>query len=279
MKPHPLPWRRPPRAQFPGVPAWGAPTTRESPEPFDVTVLGDDAADTDGTGEGVSVAVVDTGVEDGHPLVGRVERSVTVRDDGEVVDCANEDRAGHGTACAGIIRSLAPHVELTSVRVLTDGKTGSGAALLTGLCWAIEEGFDVINLSLATTKESFSLPLRELADRAYFRRSVLVVSAHNMPVHSYPWTFSSVISVACHDEPDPEAVYYNPAPPVEFYARGVRVPVPWRGGGRIRSTGNSFAAPHVSGMCARILSRHRSLTPFQLKSLLYQSARNVGGRP
>ena len=51
--------------------------------------------------------------------------------------------------------------------------------------------------------------------------------------------------------------------------------VAWQGGGSIRATGNSFATPHVSGICARILGAHPALTPFQVKSLLYLTAANV----
>ena len=52
--------------------------------------------------------------------------------------------------------------------------------------------------------------LHELADRAYFQRTVLVASAHNMPVESYPWRFASVISVGSHEAADPLEFYYNP---------------------------------------------------------------------
>src|SRR4029453_10249278 len=113
------------------------------------------------------------------------------------------DLCGHGTACAGVIRSLAPKCELASVRVLGAGYTGSGAVLLEGLRWAIEQDFDVINMSLSTTKQKFAGLLHELADSAYFRRTMLVASAHNMPVESYPWGFSSVISVGTPQHPDP----------------------------------------------------------------------------
>ena len=105
---------------------------------------------------------------------------------------------------------------------------------------------------------------------------MLVAAAHNMPVRSYPWPFASVISVASHDGPDPMTYYYNPSPPVDFYARGVRVPVAWPGGAEILTTGNSFAAPHIAGICALILSKHPMLTPFQLKSVLYSAARERG---
>ncbi|GGO22278.1 hypothetical protein GCM10010116_44940 [Microbispora rosea subsp. aerata] len=280
------PWRRERREHFPGVPAWSLATSQLAPEEFGVSRLEDvtrewawgDNGSGPADGAGVRVCVLDTGVDAGHPRVGGLERSLVVADDDgdlAIVDCDPVDPAGHGTACAGLIRSIAPAVSLTSVRVLTDGRSGSGEALLAGLRWAIEEGFDLVNLSLSTTRSKFLPTLHELADRAYFRRCVLVASAHNMPVVSFPWTFSSVISVASHDEPDPMTYYYNPAPPAEFYARGVRVPVAWSGGKEIRSTGNSFAAPHITGICALILSRHRWLTPFQLKTVLYLAASNV----
>ena len=276
------PWRRPPREHFPGVPAWGAPTSQLPQEEFPVSpfsAVTREWAWGGADGSGVRVCVLDSGVEASHPLVGGLESSyeVAAGPDGElgVVLAEPADLAGHGTACASVIRSIAPKASLTSVRVLSNGGHGSGAALLAGLEWAIGEGFDVVNMSLSTTKPQFCDTLRELSDRAYFRRCVLVASAHNMPVLSYPWPFAAVISVASHDEPGPMTYYYNPSPPVEFYARGVRVPVAWAGGKRIRSSGNSFATPHIAGICALILSKHRSLTPFQLKSVLYLAAANV----
>ena len=163
------------------------------------------------------------------------------------------------------------------MRVLGPGFTGGGNILLVGLRYAIEQGFDVVNLSLSTTKKDYAAVLHELADSAYFQRTVLVASAHNMPVESYPWRFSSVISVGSHEEDDPMALYYNPNPPVEFFARGVNVEVAWMGGEVLSASGNSFATPHVSAICALVRSKHPELTPFQLKSVLYLTSSNVGG--
>jgi subtilisin family serine protease len=182
--------------------------------------------------------------------------------------------SGHGTACASIIRKLAPDCELTSVRVLGRGAKGSGPALLAGLRWAVEQGFDVVNMSLSTTKPDFVAGLHELADAACFGRCVLVASAHNLPVKSYPWQFSSVLSVGSHKLADPFTFFFNPEPPVEFFGRGVGVPVAWRGGGTMRATGNSFAAPHVAAICALVLSRHPELTSFQLKTVLSLTSSN-----
>jgi subtilisin len=233
------------------------------------------------TGDGARVCILDSGVQPDHDAVGPLEGAVALRrtETGEIVveDDTEGDLCGHGTGCAGIVRSLAPDCSLFSVRVLGAGFRGSGTVLLEGLRWAIGQGFDVVNMSLSTTKKQFASVLHDLADNAYFRGSVLVASAHNMPVESYPWRFSSVISVGSHDDQDPLAYFYNPAPPVEFFARGVNVEIAWIGGSKIRSSGNSFATPHMSGICALILAKHPELTPFQLKSVLYLTASNVGG--
>lgn len=231
------------------------------------------------TGAGVRVCILDSGIEAGHPLVGEVQGryAISLDDEGGTVveDDEEGDTCGHGTACAGIVRSLAPECELYSVRVLGGGFTGSGKVMVAGLRWAIEQGYDVVNMSLSTTKKDLSGVLHELADGAYFRRTVLVASAHNMPVESFPWRFSSVISVGSHEEEDPMTFYFNPDPPVEFFARGLEVDVAWLGGTTLRSTGNSFATPHVTGLCALVLSKHPELTPFQLKSVLSLTANNV----
>jgi subtilisin len=230
----------------------------------------------------VSVAVVDSGVDRDHPDVGGVAEAVVVRADDDGAPVAEPDRepdvSGHGTGCAGLVRALAPECELISVRVLGADSTGTGRDLVAGLRWAIARGCRVVNLSLATTRREFTGALHELVDEAYFNGSVVVASAHNMPVASWPWRFSSVVSVASHDRADPFEFHYNPAPPVEFFARGADIDVAWPGGGHIRVTGNSFATPHISGLCALILSKHPRLTSFQVKSILHATATNVLAR-
>ena len=131
------------------------------------------------------------------------------------------------------------------------------------------------NLSLGSTRRDYFAVLHELADLAYFRNVVLVTAANNMPVPSFPSVYSSVISVASHEETDPHLIYYNPEPPVEFGAPGINVRVPWRDGGWLTMTGNSFAAPHITGLVAQILGKHPNLTPFQIKTVLRSLSRNL----
>ncbi|QMU73256.1 S8 family serine peptidase [Streptacidiphilus sp. P02-A3a] len=233
------------------------------------------------SGRGVRVCIVDSGIEGGHPDVGPIQGSYAVTSVGgaepSVRPVDDGDACGHGTACAGIVRSLAPECELYSVRVLGERYASSGDAFVTGLRWAVSQGFDVVSLSLSTTRRRFAEALHAIADDAYFQRTLLVASAHNTPVESFPWRFSSVVSVGSHAVQDPALVLYNPNPPVEFFAHGTDVEVAWPGGGRTRITGNSFATPHVAGYCALALGKHPQLTPFQVKNLLYLTSSNVEG--
>ena len=230
------------------------------------------------TGAGIMVAIIDSGLEVDHPaLRGRVVDSVeSVIEDGEVrfSPADGRDVFGHGTACGAIVVDLAPEVDLVSVRVLGPELRGKGVAFAAGLDWAMERGARVMNLSLSTHNQDLYGLFHELADEAYFRNVALVGAANNSPGLSYPSLFSSVFSVAAHDEPDPMRIYYNPAPPVEFGAWGVNVPVAWKDGGWTTATGNSFAAPHIAGLVARILSKHPDLTPFEVKAVLAAVADN-----
>ncbi len=234
------------------------------------------------TGKGVRVGIIDSGLENSHPrLHGRVVENVTVelgKAGPTVVPDAPVDMFGHGTACGAIILDLAPEVELVSIRVLGADLRGKGTAFAAGLEWAIDQGLEVCNLSLSSKSESLYPVFHDLADRAYFRGMALVSAANNVPAPSYPSLFSSVFSVAAHPEADPWRIYYNPSPPVEFGAWGVDVPIAWKDGGSTVATGNSFAAPHLAGLVALILSKHPGLSPFEVKAILASVADNPGRR-
>jgi len=224
------------------------------------------------TGAGVKVAIIDSGVEGTHPVVaGRLVESVTVEivdDEARVVPDEPIDMYGHATACAGIVVGLAPEVEIYSVRVLGADLRGKGAAFLAGLEWAVEHGVQAMNLSLSSKSERLFPFFHEVVDQAYFKNVALVCAVNNVPGLSFPSTFSSVFSVAAHAIADAETFFYNPSPPVEWGAWGVDVPIGWKDGGTTVATGNSFAAPHMCGLVARILSKHPGLTPFEVKTAL-----------
>ncbi len=234
------------------------------------------------SGAGIEVAVVDSGVDPAHPAVGSVETAIALSWDNDAdevrfVEGAHDDLYGHGTACAGIIRRAAPDARIMSVRVLGERLTGKGLVFAAGLRWAIEHGARVINLSLSTGREDYFGLFHEIADEAAFAGVVLVCATNNVPAPTYPGQFSSVISVAAHDGQDPFSIDANPSPPVDFGAPGMDVEVPWLNGGTIVSTGNSFAAPHVCGLVARMLSKHPHLRPYDVKTVLRAVSTNAQG--
>jgi subtilisin family serine protease len=232
------------------------------------------------TGAGVKVAVIDSGVDGDHPRVGGVDGGVAFVLDASAelgyvkVEGPHEDLVGHGTACAAIIRSIAPDVEIYSVRVLGANLKGRGALLHAGIQWAVEQGMHVANLSLSSKAEAMFAPLHEVADQAYFSGTVLVCAANNLPGPTYPSQYSSVVSVAARPGVEDLALAYNAHPPVEFGARGIDVDVAWTNRGSITATGNSFAAPHVTGMVALLRGKHPWLTPFQVKAVLHAASDN-----
>lgn len=235
------------------------------------------------TGRGVSVAIIDSGIDTTHPeLKGRVLESVEARaDQKKVVFDPSEagDSAGHGTACAGIIAKIAPAVEFYSIKVLGAGGLGDGQAFLAGLEYAIKKRYRVINLSLGTTKPQFFSPLHDLLDRAYQAGCIVVAAANNLPHPSFPSVFSSsLISVIKSEESDPLNFGFKYGEVIELTAPGVNVRTCWPGGGHRNLTGNSFACPHIVGVIALLLEKHPGMTPFQVKSALYAIARENSGK-
>jgi subtilisin family serine protease len=235
------------------------------------------------TGDGVRVAVVDTGIEHDHPaLDDAVKGGVVIELDEEQpsgyradADDPPADMAGHGTAVAGIIHSIAPGAELYSIRVLGGNMRGRAFVFAGGLDYAIEHDMDVVNMSLSTSSENYYGLFHDLSDQAFFKNIPLISAVNNIHEASYPSTYSSVISVAANDSSDPFTYHYNTSPPVEFGAPGINVRVAWMNKQYATNTGNSFAAPHITGIVALIRAKHPELTPFQIKTVLLACAANM----
>ncbi|HQY68426.1 MAG TPA: S8 family serine peptidase [Pyrinomonadaceae bacterium] len=236
----------------------------------------------DATGRGVTVAIVDSGIDADHPeLKGKVIESVDARVEGNRVffdPSAEGDSAGHGTACAGIVAKIAPDAKFASIKVLGAGGLGDGQVFIAGLEYAIKQRYKVINLSLGTTKPQFFAPLHDMLDRAYQAGCIVVAAANNLPQPSFPSVFSSsLISVIKSEETDPLKFGFHYGQIIELTAPGVNVRTSWLGGGHRNLTGNSFACPHISGVVARFVEGYPNLTPFQVKSALYAIARENSG--
>ena len=264
-------------------PAWSRATgVLRIDNTVDLNDLSRDWAWGGATGRGVRVAIIDSGIEADHPALGNSVAAhagvdVVLDHEGEprIVPGAHDDRFGHGTACASIIHRLAPEATIVSVRVLGSGLSGKSSQFLAGLRWAIDQRFDVVNLSLGTTRRDSALAFHDACDAAYFAGCFLVTAANNLQRESYPSLFAAVASVACSTSKDPLRFHWNPDPPTEFLAPGIDVEVAWRGGSTATVTGNSYAAPHIAGLAALIRSKHSNLRPYQLKTVLWATATNV----
>jgi subtilisin family serine protease len=234
----------------------------------------------DSVGAGVIVAVVDSGVDVTHPHVGGPEApGAALSYDAETGDVLvdegpHEDLYGHGTACAAIVRRHAPACSIMSVRVLGERLTGKGPVFAAGLRWALAHGARVLNLSLSSSKPAMADLFREVADEAAHAGAVLVCAMNNVPAPTFPSQFASVISVAAAAE---DRLLISDHSPADFGAPGLDVTVPWLNGGFLTVTGNSFAAPWVAGLAARILAAHPELRPYEVKTILRNIAANAAG--
>ena len=265
------------------LPAWSEPFLDDGPLPG--PQLGRHPGWTaewaygDRSGAGVTVAIVDSGVAE-IPSTVPIARSMVVElgdDDGppSVAEGDHRDLTGHGTACAAIVRSLAPEAELVSVRVLGSNLKGRAEAFAAGVSWCIDEGIDIVNLSLSTSNERHVSTFHQLVDRATWRRTLIVSAMNNVRKPTIPSEFAGVFSVACAPVADRETIRYNPDGPAEWAAAGIEVEVQWGESGPVVATGNSFAAPVITGHLARIRGAHPGLAAWQVRAVLASLASNT----
>jgi len=205
------------------------------------------------TGQGVKVGIVDSGVDPGHPKVGPLAGSVefTFGPDGQVI-CreAIGDMAGHGTACAGLIRRQAPGTALYSLRVLDASLRAEVRLLAAAIRWAVVQRLDLLNLSLGTIQPEGAADLRAACSEAAEAGLVLVAAAHQEGLASYPAAFPEVIAV--QGGAITSGYHYREGEPNECVAPGEFQRLCWLGGREVLAGGNSFAAARLSGIVAQI---------------------------
>jgi type VII secretion-associated serine protease mycosin len=257
-------------------------------------------------GEGVTVAVLDTGVDADHP---DLRGNVLTGKDMVGFGAKRGDRAWarHGTAMAGIVAGhghgsggdegvmgIAPQAKILPVRViLEDGdpsrakaRKTRGNALAEGIRWAADHGADVINLSLGDDSASaHPEPAEDEAIQYALRKGVVVVaSAGNGGEKgdrvSYPAAYPGVIAVTAVDRYGTRASFSTRRWYATVSAPGVDVVIADPDRKYYEGWGTSAAAAFVSGAAALVTSAHPELTPAQVKDLLEDTARNapVGGR-
>ena len=221
------------------------------------------------------IAIIDSGTDASHSGVGDVAGGVHIQigEKGEVVLSDDYyDCAGHGTACAGIIRKKAPDAALYSVRIFDDSWMADGRALIAAIQWCIDNEMDVVNLSLGTTDVTFKASLQKVCRKAVDAGVILVAAESNDGGESYPAVFPEVIGVTGGAIYEPDGFYYHKDQCIECVARGDEQRVCWLNGKHIMTGGNSFAAPHITGIIARLLKQHPKCSVQDIRLLLQEKA-------
>ena len=238
------------------------------------------------TGAGVTVAVIDTGVDASHPdLAGQVLSGYDVINDTEGT---STDPNGHGTHVAGTIAALtgngvgvsavAPDAAILPIRVLGADGSGYMSDAATGILYAADHGADVINMSLGTDTQ-----VDAVTNAIAYARSkgvVVVAAAGNerakgSPV-SYPGADPGVIAVAATDSSDTVATYSNQGSYVDVAAPGSSIVSTYPGGGYRTLSGTSMASPHVAAVAALVKAAQPGLTPDQVEQAIESTATDLG---
>lgn len=255
------------------------------------------AWDLGAAGQGITIAIVDTGVALGHPdlkdnLVPGYN-AIT----GSEAPGANQDNNGHGTHVAGIaaaqsnsvgIVGVAYQAKIMPIKAMNSLGDGNDDAIAAGIVWAADHGAKIINLSLGTENGSVSSDiLRQSIAYASNKGCLLVAAAGNYdpeteanPGVSYPASDPDVLAVAATDKSNNVANYSVSGPEVDLAAPGDSIISDWwsktKGVGYAEASGTSMAAPFVAGEAALIWSQHPNWSRDQVIQVLKAGVKDLG---
>ncbi|BCY10087.1 peptidase [Actinoplanes sp. L3-i22] len=243
------------------------------------------------TGTGVTVAVLDTGIDATHPdLAGRVAAAEDFSGSGNTVD-----HFGHGTHVASIAagaKGVAPGAKLLVGKVLDDSGTGYESGIIAGMQWAVDSGAKVINMSLGGDATDGTDPMSEAVDELSGGGALFVVAAGNEGgdyTVGTPGAASAALTVGAVDHDDLLAEFSSRGPRLgdqglkpEITAPGVGI-VAARAAGTTMGTpvddryttasGTSMATPHVAGAAAILAQQHPDWPGAKLKDALVSTAK------
>ncbi|MEW6545699.1 MAG: S8 family peptidase [Bacillota bacterium] len=255
--------------------------------PWGVDRIDADLAWASSRGTGVKVAIVDTGIDKDHPdLVDNLKGGYLAIQTGvykrKGPDGWDDDN-GHGTHVAGIVAAVdntigvvgvAPEAWLYGVKVLD--RTGSGyySDIIEGIQWCIDNGMQVINMSLGGSTDSPALHDAVIA--AYNSGITIVCAAGNSGPEedtvAYPARYPEVIAVAATAADDSVPDFSSRGPEVDIAAPGVSILSTWNDGGYATASGTSMASPHVAGTVALYLAAQGPASPDQVRQHLMATA-------
>ena len=268
---------RPPFLRNEERPSWGLTRIFQSEsQPYDVW--------NDTLGEGVRVAVFDTGIEGTHEDLVVVGGVNTIND-----HPYDTDLNGHGTHVAGIIAGLhndlgimgvAPSVELYSVVVFNEDGVGTTSNIIAGIEWVISQGIPLMNMSLQSEGHSFAL--ERAIEEAHALGHIIIAAAGNNgedggpDTMSFPARYDGVIAVGATTEDNTIASFSSYGPTLDLVAPGASIRSTFTSNSYSTKSGTSMAAPFVTGVVALMLSLNPALTHQEILSHLTQATEDLG---
>jgi len=229
-------------------------------------------------GEGVTIAILDTGWSGHEGLEGTRIREMDLLEGPR-----DGDYSGHGTAVAGLIAStgslapgIAPGSELISYRVLDGNGQGNAFTLAQAIVLAVDSGAQVINMSLGGYGDS--MVMRQAVDYAAEHGVAMVAASGNDGLQglAYPAAYPSVIGVTAVDASGNRTPFSNYGEGLDIAAPGYQVHALWNEGEYVYFNGTSASAPLVSGMVARLLQSGRATDAASAREILLAEANETG---
>jgi subtilisin len=234
------------------------------------------------TGHRVKVAVIDTGVDFGHPdLRNSLERGINLINR---MSLPHDDN-GHGTHISGTIAAanelqgmigVAPRATIYPVKAFDYNGTAYVSDIILGIEWCVRNNMNVVNMSFGMKTRSKSL--LNAVDNAY-RSGVLIIASSGNDGRigdiDYPARYNHTIAVGATNQQNKIADFTNRSGHIDIYAPGDRIVSAWPIGQHREMSGTSMATSHVTGAVALLLALKPGLTPAQIKSVIKKSAKSL----